>query len=246
MQTVAVFSVAFLPEPSGIVFHPLRGTLFAVSDNGIICELSTDGKKRNVRFVRQADFEGITVDPAIGTLYVAVEGDEKILEIDPVTLAVKRECTIARTFNNAVVLDPGGQGIEAITYIPGKHGAGPGTCVIANQSFNNTNPRDPSALYELTLPSHTSSVIHISRFTPMAVTDISGLQYDPDTGNLVIISDSNNRIYEYTRAGKLIRSHSLPGQNQEGIAIDADGYIYIAQDSGGILKCKCLPVRKQR
>lgn len=244
MQTVAVFFVEYLPEPSGIVFHPLRGTLFAVSDEGTVCELSTDGVKRNLRTIRQADFEGITVHPATGKLYVAVEGEEKILEIDPDMLIVDREFVIDRAFNETIVLDQGGNGIEAITYIPGERVTEPGIYVIANQCFSTGNLQDPSALYELTLPSHTSSIVHIAEFIPMNITDISGLQYDPKTGNLVIISDSNNRICEYSRAGRLIRSHHLPGKNQEGIAIDADGYIYIAQDSGGILKCKRFPVKK--
>ncbi len=30
-----------------------------------------------------ADFEGITCDPATGLLYIAVEGEEKIIEMDP-------------------------------------------------------------------------------------------------------------------------------------------------------------------
>ena len=31
-------------EPSGLVFHPGRGTIFAVGDNGDLLEMGTDGQ----------------------------------------------------------------------------------------------------------------------------------------------------------------------------------------------------------
>ena len=243
MQTTAFFQVAFLKEPSGIVFHPQRNSLFAVSDEGSVCELSTDGTKKNMRTIRSADFEGITVNPASGKVYVAVEGEEKVLQLDPDSLSVEHEITIERKYNDAVVLAPGGQGIEAITFIPGTSATDPGTFVVANQGSKKPNPQDSPALFEITLPPSTSSVARISRFIPMSFSDVSGLQYDPASGNLVVISDRNNRIYEFTRDAKLVRSHHLPGKDQEGIAIDNHGYIYITQDSGGILKCKRTPAK---
>jgi uncharacterized protein YjiK len=108
------------------------------------------------------------------------------------------------------------------------------------------NPQDPPALFELSLTASTTSVVWISRFIPMDFSDLSGLHYDPASGNLVVISDSNNRIYEFSRDAQLVRSTHLPGKDQEGIAIDDEGNIYIAQDSGGILKCKRLPVPKNQ
>jgi len=245
MHTAAYFQVSFLREPSGIVFHPHRNSLFAVSDEGSICELSTDGTKKNMRTIRPADFEGITVNPASGKLYIAVEGEEKVLQVDPVTLSVEREFSIDRSVNGAVVLAPGGQGIEAITYIPGTSATDQVTCVIANQGSKNSNPQDSPALFEISLPVHTSSIVRISRFLPISFSDVSGLHYDPASGNLVVISDRNNRIFEFTRDAKLVRSHHLLGKDQEGIAIDNNGYIYIAQDSGGILKCKRTPGKKK-
>ena len=62
-------------EPSGIVYHEERGTLFVVGDEGHIGEMKRGGKYVKKKHLRHADFEGITVHPATGLLYVAVEGE---------------------------------------------------------------------------------------------------------------------------------------------------------------------------
>ena len=105
-------------EPSGIVFHRARGTLFVVGDGGDICEIETDGTLIQQKHIRRADFEGITYDPSTGLLYVAIEGEEKIVEFEPEGLAEIRAFAIQRTFEGEMRLKPGGSGIEAITFVP--------------------------------------------------------------------------------------------------------------------------------
>jgi len=60
-------------EPPGIVFSARRGTLFAVDDEGTICELQLDGTLVNKKRINRADLEGITIDPATGLLYAIKE-----------------------------------------------------------------------------------------------------------------------------------------------------------------------------
>jgi len=55
---------------------------------------------------------------------------------------------------------------------------------------------------------------------------------------MFIVSDGSNALFEITRDGEALRGWAFPGDNQEGIAFDADWNVYIAQDSGGILKVK--------
>ena len=38
----------------------------------------------------------------------------------------------------------------------------------------------------------------------------------------------------------MLASYAFPGDNQEGIAVDPAGFVYYAQDSGGIIKMKWL------
>ena len=62
-----------ITEPSGICFHPLRKTLFVVSDEGEIAEITTDGDPV-FNFKIPGDLEGVTVDPQTGLLYIIHEG----------------------------------------------------------------------------------------------------------------------------------------------------------------------------
>lgn len=72
----------------------------------------------------------------------------------------------------------------------------------------------------------------------LGVIDLSGLRYDEMSDHLYVVSDAMNAIFEITREGRIIQSSVLPGDNQEGIAVDTEGFLYMAQDSGGIIKVK--------
>jgi len=140
---------ALFNEPSGIAFHPGRGTLFVVGDEGDLGEMRPDGSwVRQVR-LRSADFEGVTVDPATGLVYIVVEGEERILEIDPETFEVLREFAIQREFEGKTLLPPGGDGVEAITFVPDRQG---GTFYLANQGSGLDDTGDASIVVEVKVP----------------------------------------------------------------------------------------------
>ncbi len=237
------------PEPSGLVFHPIRKTLFLVSDVGEICEMNTDGKilkRKKFPSNRRLDCEGVTVNPADGLLYVAVEGDEAVLEVDPETLDAKRRFQIERTFQGKVVMAPGGNGIEAIAFLPDPNHPHGGTFLVANQSFSLTDPKDLSAVFEVEVPLKSAEVpplaAKILRSFSLGVTDLSAMHYDAARKRLFVVSDANNLLFETTLAGQVVvRYLNFPGVDQEGLALDQAGHIYIAQDSGGVLKIKWAP-----
>ena len=70
----------------------------------------------------------------------------------------------------------------------------------------------------------------------IGVIDLAGSHYDRASDLMYIISDATNTFFEITRTGKVLRAYAFPGDNQEGIAVDDEGFVYIAQDSGGIIK----------
>jgi len=229
-------------EPSGIVFHAGRGTLFVVGDSGDICEIRTDGGLVKQKRIRRGDFEGVTYDPGSGLVYIAVEGEERILELNPDDFEVLREFTLPRTFEGHLLLKAGGQGIEGITFVPdAKHAEG-GTFYVANQSFGLGIQDDISGILEVEVPLRSGTEGHeearILRYFCPGVIDLSGLHYDKRTGHLFVISDSTNAIFEFTTAGGLVNSWAFPGDNQEGITADEQGFMYMAQDSGGVIKVK--------
>ena len=220
-QWVGNIDKAKFNEPSGIVFHSRRGTLFVVGDKGDVCEIQRDGTLVKQKHIRKADFEGITCDPATGLLYVAIEGEERVVEIDPEDFRVLRGFSIDRTFQGKVVLKAGGSGIEAITFVPDSHHPEGGTFFIANQGFDLNSTEDPSAIFEVEVPlkrgSAADSTAKIVRFFTLGVIDLSGLHYDRAKDRLYVISDATNTFFEITKEGHIVRAYAFPGDNQEGI-----------------------------
>lgn len=216
---------------SGIVYHPLRQSFFAVSDLGRVLEIAPDGSLLHKKQVwGNADFEGITTHPDTGLLYVAVEGKDIILEIHPESLEILATIPIERLYGGNLLLAPEGDGIEGITFVPAGD-SGEGTFFLVNQSRELTGP-DASIILETAIDrSAGKPVARIRRYFSVGVTDMSGLQYVPSNGSLLITSDANDILLEVSLAGELLGSYPLPGEKQEGITVDEAGLLYIADDS---------------
>ncbi len=229
-----------IAEPSGITYHPLRRSLFIADDSGSIHEIRMDGTLVQSKGLNEIDIEGITLNPATGWLYGAIEDDEAILEIDPETLTVRREFTIDRVFEGEQLLKQGGMGIEAIAFVPDTSHPEGGTFWVGNQSFS-LNPRaEPSVVCEVVVPLRSSTAKKaqgtIVQAYRMNFIDISGLAYDAQADCLVLISDTTNLLVELKQEGTVLSQYLLPGDEQEGVVLDGHGYMYIAQESGEIIK----------
>ncbi len=229
------------PEPSGLCFHPLRKTLFVVSDEGEISEIETDGTPV-FQMAIPGDLEGVTVNPETGLLYLVKEGDDIILEFDP----DKREVTRSFPLNRAYEGNPEyiekrtgsyDNGIESIAFIGSETHPEGGTFYIGNQW-------DPPCVMEVLIPIKTSrektAEAHIVRVLPLKIDDPAALFYDPKTGLLNVVNDADNILIEITLEGRIVREYAFLGDEQEGIARDDEGFLFIAQDVGGILKVKDL------
>jgi uncharacterized protein YjiK len=227
-------------EPSGICWHSQRQSLFVVGDEGDICEIKPDGSLVKQKLLRPgADFEGVTHDPDTGLLYVVIEEVESVIEVHPETFAILREFSIPRKFKGKTLLNAGGEGIEAITFVPDSSHAQGGLFYVANQAFTLTDEQDISAILQLELPLRSpKGKARITGYLAPGIIDLSGLYYDDQTKRLMLISDATNTILSYSLDHELISAHAFPGDNQEGVTVDPDGFLYIAQDSGGIIKFK--------
>ncbi len=217
---------------SGIVYHPQRGTLFAVRDTGQIIEIKPDGTLINDKKIqKKADFEGIAYNPFTGMLYVAIEGEEVILEVNPENLKTGRKIPIDRTFEGDILLSPEGNGIEGITFVPAGNGAENGSFYLVNQSNKLEGP-DPSIVFEIEI-NHADgeSKARVMRYFSVGVTDLSGIHYVAESDRLFIISDANNLLLLVSLSGEVLESSPLPGNKQEGITVDGDGFLYVAQDA---------------
>ena len=229
-----------IAEPSGITYHTVRNTIFVVSDEGELHEMRRDGRPVRSRSLKQTDLEGITMNPSTGMLYAVVEGDDAILEISPLTFEITRKFGINRGFEGRELLRKGGMGLEAITFVVDDSHPEGGTFWVGNQSFSLKPDREPSIVCQVAVPLSSTEPTppegQITSFFPLSIIDISGLAYDTSRHCLVVVSDTTNLLVEVTRDGTVLRQHLLPGNDQEGIALDQEGFMYIAQENGEVIK----------
>ncbi len=234
-ETVEEWDLEGIPEPSGVVYHPSRQSLFVVGDEGDIGEVSLTGALLASRHIG-GDLEGITCDPASGAVYVVREGHEIVFEIDPATLKPKRRFLIDRSFgDDPNYLRRGGDGIEGITFVGDPAAAEGGRFFAVNQF-------DPPVLVELKLPIR-SSKEPISRATivaawPLGPPPLSDVSWDQQLNMFLVPSALWHAALVVGRDGKKRRSVNIPGILQEGITRLPDNSFVIAQDSGGLLKWK--------
>lgn len=231
-------------DPSGMCLHPQRKTFFVVSDKGIVFEIEQDGTPVTSSPV-PGDLEDITVDPSTGLLYIVIEGDDVILEYDPDKKEVRRRFPVHRAYQEnpgflQKQVDKYDNGLESLVFVPNPGHPEGGTFYAGNQE-------DPGCIMELSVPLRSSRAKEaeamILRLLPFRMRDPGALTYDSKTRLLNVVSDSDNLFIEITLRGKLVREYAFPGDDQEGIAWDDQGHIFICQDSGGILKLKDMRKR---
>jgi hypothetical protein len=235
-----------IPEPSGICYHPLRKTLFVVSDEGGVVEMQTDGTPVFRKRV-PGDLEGVTVDPETGLLYIVIEGDDVILEFDPKKKEVTQTFPLNRSYNG----DPEyiqkqkgyDNGIESIEFIPDETHSEGGTFYMGNQW-------DPPCIMEVLVPLRSceekTCEARILRVLPLKMDDPAAMHFDSRTRLLNIVSDADNILVEIDLEGRIIREYAFLGANQEGITIDDEGYLYIAQDYGEMTVGEIIKVKDLR
>ncbi|MDP8223162.1 MAG: SdiA-regulated domain-containing protein [Candidatus Lernaella stagnicola] len=241
-----IVRTAHFTEPSGIVYHRERDTLFVIGDEGDIAELTREGKFLQRKILDASrDLEGITYDPATGLLYVAVEDREEILEVKPDGFAITRQFDVERKFDGKLILHKNdNMGFESITFVPDDTHPEGGSFFLGNQSFGINDEENPSVIIEVELPLKSNTdrrgTVPIKRYFSIGIRDLSALHYDRKTRHLLVVSDASNTFFEVSTAGQIVSYWAFPGADQEGITLDDEDFMYIAQDSGGILKIKWL------
>ena len=68
--------------------------------------------------------------------------------------------------------------------------------------------------------------------------DLAGIFYSQPNNRLYVVSDKENLLLEMDQSGNVFATYGLPGKTQEGITRDHQGFFYIAQDAGGVLKLR--------
>jgi uncharacterized protein YjiK len=248
-ERISNFNSIDFDEPSGIVFHAQRGTLFIVGDEGDLAEIKPDGSLVQKGEIKDTDFEGITYNPATGLLYAVTESKARIIEINPNDFDVLRVLVVDPVFEDEEILKSKKNHVEAITFVPNPDQPEGGTFFLTNSQNEEVGKAAASTIFEVIVPlqnhSAENATAKIINVFPLKVMDLSGLDYDPANDHLYVISDTTNTFLEITRNGEVLKAYAFPGKNQEGVSVDSEGFLYFVQDSGGINKVKWLQENSQ-
>jgi uncharacterized protein YjiK len=201
-------------EPSGIVFHPGRGTLFVVGDRGDVAELSREGKVLRRANLDGHGFEGVTVGPNGRIFAIEEKKTPKIYELDPDSLEVKAEYEVdTKLHGKRIIGNSPNKSTEGLCYVPEQN------------AFYCVN-QHPPRLVKLDVP--------------LGKKQASDVTYDRASGHFLITESSSGKgegtVYELSREGALVSKTSLPGKRAEGLALDGFGRAFIADDAGGVLR----------
>ncbi|MFA5925815.1 MAG: SdiA-regulated domain-containing protein [Parcubacteria group bacterium] len=223
-------TIATYSDASGAVWHEGRQSLFVVRNTGTLIELNSNGTELNSWPVA-GDLEGITLAEDDRYLYIGIENPDSIVEFDLGTGELSGKSWTLTTW----MTGPDNSGLEGLAYRDGYFLAGlqaDGKIYVFDVNLNASGDVD-----------------YAQTITPDAgYSDISGIDYNADTGISYAIFDASNALVELNGANEAINHYSLPGSAQEGFAMKANclarkADVYITNDDNGqIVKYTEYPV----
>ena len=213
MGTYRVFDVN-VEELSGLCLDRDSTALWTVGDEGDLCKISFEGKVTRVMSL-DMDTEGITIDPATGDLYLAVEGDQMVCRVAApdyrrvdtlfyVTEAVKRD------FDNS--------GLEGIAFY--------------RDSMLFVGSQEDALLWTYKLDGTAVSRISLLDETSM-IEEIAGLCYDAPKKWLWVTDSDACKFFIFSAVNfDLLASYDIPYiENAESICVDRNhGCVWIGSD----------------
>jgi uncharacterized protein YjiK len=215
-------------EPSGVAFHAATNHLFVVGDEGSLVELDLAGKRLHGMKV-EAQIEDLTVHPPTGLLVMLSESRSELILFDPVSRQMRGRFPI----DVGSILDrlPGdrNQGFEGVTFRPQEGRPGGGVFYLTHQ-------RSPAAVIALAFdpagpPRRIGAESGVARYALPNFEDLTAITYVPSLDRLLVIADAKDRILVlHPDTAAIEEEIPLPGQQQEGLAFDSTGTLWVADD----------------
>ncbi len=214
-------------EPSGVCVHPGLGHLFVVGDEGSLVELDGSGNVLRSHSA-QGNLEDVTAHTPTGWLGVLDEKLSEVLFYDPVAERWMKRWKLDR----AAILgqEPGGanEGFEGLAFREEAGRPGGGVFYLVHQ-------RNPAMLIALTIDvtAHGATVgaeAVLNRWPLEGHGDLTAVTYVPALERLLLVADKEDELMVVRLDGSLEAEIPLPGQQQEGVALDPAGNLWIADD----------------
>ena len=214
-------------EPSGVALHTGLGHLFVVGDEGSLVEFDGSGKAVKAHSMK-GNLEDVTAHTPTGWLGVIDESKSELIFYDPSAQKWMKRWQLDRA---AILGQPPGGPNDAFEGLAFREEAGrPGGGV-----FYLVHQRDPAMLIAFTLdPTAHSGTVGaanvLSRWPLNGYGDLTAVTYAPALQRLLIVADKADELLVVGLDGTVQSKIPLPGQQQEGVAIDPAGNLWIADD----------------
>jgi uncharacterized protein YjiK len=220
-------AVAGVKEPSGVCVHPGLGHLFVVGDEGSLVEL--DGSGNSVRsHSAKGNLEDVAAHAPTGWLGVLDESKSEVLFYDPAAQKWMKRWQLDR----AALLGqaPGGanEGFEGLAFREEAGRPGGGIFYLVHQ-------RDPAMVIAVTIDvtAHSGTVgagAVVARWPIAGQGDVTAATWSPALQRLLVVADKEDELLVLRDDGTVEARLPLPGQQQEGVALDPAGNLWVTDD----------------
>lgn len=220
---------------SALTFDRERRVLVSVTNQPPqLVELSLDGK-----LLRTVELRGFSDPEAVeyiapGLFVIADERDQRLVEVRLDSDAQVFDAAGAPQLSLGIGLN-GNKGLEGLAYDPASE-----TLLVAKE-------RDPVRIFAIRGFAHQQPgtaldvqlLEDVERDARLFLRDLSSLDFDADTGHLLVLSDESRLLLELDRAGRPVSSLSLLAGHHglkdsvpqaEGVALDDRGVLYLISE----------------
>ena len=182
----------------------------------------------------KGNLEDVAVHVPSGRLVLLAEKKGELVVWDPATASE----TARFPLDVAALVDKQpadrNQGFEGIGFREEASLPGGGTFYLVHQ-------RKPARLVALSFdplgparPIGAQDVVERHALKPYE--DLTAVVWSEPLACLLVIADSEDRLLRVSPAGTISGSWALPGERQEGLALDPEGALWIADDKQGLFK----------
>jgi len=212
--------IAKIPEASGISYCSGDDTLVVANDEGIFYKISRKGKILQKTKLGDYDLEGVVCEET--QMIFALE-NKGMLIIDSQS-GDKKEIPLDTTYKGKKLsLFSKRSGVEGITKVGN-------SVYLAKQS----NKKKSSFIAVVRLMPYPAKIVDVIEHH---IADTAGLAYHD--GYLYMVSDKEDLLIKFDlEKKKVVQKITLEKGAWEGIAFDAKGFVYLADDEGRIVKYK--------
>ncbi len=220
-------------EPSGVACDARSGHLFLVGDEGRLVELDGDGRVL-ARHKVKGDIEDVAVHSPTGLLVLLSERKSALVVYDRAGGEERREVRFDRRALLGEEPADKNQGFEGLAFREEAGSPGGGLFYLVHQ-------RAPAMVVEIRFdPAQPSDRLGddsvVRRWKLEKQGDLTAATWVPALERLLVVADARDRLLFLRGDGTPEAEVRLPGTQQEGLCVDGQGTLWVADDRAGLLR----------